>query len=621
MIINTSKKSLCVMYLLLIAILTVFLNCKDSNPVNLHIPVENIILSDTQISLEVGEIKILTATIYPENATNQQIVWSSNDDDVAIISQDGVVEAISDGTATITATTIDGNVTSECSVYINSSDVFYVLNTIQWESAIDIISQGSDITNYTLMIINDFEVSGTRVNTFGDRNDIYVTIAGDQTISLSSDSTGHLLMIGDDTHITIVLNDIGLRGHYENYASLVHTGKNSTFIMQGSSSISDNRSGEFGGGGVYNEGVFTMKDNSSIFGNISGLPYSSSVSTSDGIINSETGVYKMSDNSTISGNITKLSGGGVVNSGFFSMSDNSSIQKNKAKYSGGVINLNIFSMSDYASIFENNAEYSGGAGNGGIFNMSGNSTVSKNTAWYIGGVGTDGTFFMSDYASISENTGYDSTGGVSNVGLRATGLFTMTDNTSIKNNFTHGIGGGAINDIHGVFTMLGNSTISGNRADDYMWPRNPYGGGVVNLASFFMKENASIEGNWGEMYGGGVFNSGYIFSMEDNASIYNNGSEIGGGIYTEYGMVKMSGNSVIYRNGTTAVFFIHGSFKMYGGIIYGNQASGEHEDFANYGSALFVGERTIAIYGDGTSILPHLDGFIHRTIHTIYGRE
>ncbi|MCL2065584.1 MAG: Ig-like domain-containing protein [Candidatus Cloacimonetes bacterium] len=726
MIINTSKKSLCVMYLLLIAILTIFLNCKDSNPVTPHIPVEKIVLSDTQISLEVGEtrklvvtvypenatnqeliwaseddeiatvsddgmitgvsygeviiyistpdekIKVsfevtvrpievpvtgvrldhsflslkvgdsetLTATIEPENATNQQIVWSSSDDDVVIVSQDGVVEAISGGTATITATTVDGNVTAECSVSINSSDVFFILNTIQWENAINSISQGSDITNYTLMIVNDFEVSGTRVNTFGNRNDIYVTIAGDQTISLSSDSNGHLLMIGDDTQISIVLNDIGLRGHFENDASLVHIGKNSTFVMQGSSSISGNRSGEFGGGGVDNKGIFTMKDNSSIFENINEHLSTGFLRNSGGVFNSEEGFFKMMDNSSISGNTVRRDGGGVHNLGEFIMENNSSIIDNTAQGSpghffvsgGGVCNRGgSFTMFDKSSISNNSVFGSGG----GVHNrrnnskrgdlvMYGNSLIANNSAGWGGGVYcSESSFTMYDNSTISGNKALESGGGV------GTDLsdFTMYDNTTISKNEVHGNGGGVNNSLSSRFIMLGNSKITENRAYGTN-PRIGRGGGLHNESGYIeMNENASITKNEATSYGGGIFNNGEYntiplnISLSGNAYISHNITWIDGyGIYIQEGRVRISDNFSIFGHSGQGIVLVNATLYLEGGIIYGNGDSGVPGYLANR-TALFTLEDFRAIYGDGSDILPHTDGFIDRTNHTIYGRK
>ena len=64
--------------------------------------------------------KKLTATVLPENATNRDVRWTSDNEDVAIVNQNGVVSAIALGTANITATTCDGNYSSTIVVNVVS---------------------------------------------------------------------------------------------------------------------------------------------------------------------------------------------------------------------------------------------------------------------------------------------------------------------------------------------------------------------------------------------------------------------------------------------------------------------------------------------------------------------
>ena len=79
--------------------------------------VEQIALSETEIQLERNRTKALTATINPANADDQRIVWDSTDKSVATVDENGVITAVSDtGTATITATTVDGNKVASCKV-------------------------------------------------------------------------------------------------------------------------------------------------------------------------------------------------------------------------------------------------------------------------------------------------------------------------------------------------------------------------------------------------------------------------------------------------------------------------------------------------------------------------
>ena len=67
------------------------------------VPVESITLDLTEASLKVGETQQLVATVEPENATDKTVEWTSSDTGIATVSEDGLVTAIAEGNATITA--------------------------------------------------------------------------------------------------------------------------------------------------------------------------------------------------------------------------------------------------------------------------------------------------------------------------------------------------------------------------------------------------------------------------------------------------------------------------------------------------------------------------------------
>ena len=77
-------------------------------------------LNKSAISLEEGKTEKLIATITPQNATNNTIIWSSSNSNIASVSS-GVVTAKSAGTATITATTADGGYTANCIVTVTKA--------------------------------------------------------------------------------------------------------------------------------------------------------------------------------------------------------------------------------------------------------------------------------------------------------------------------------------------------------------------------------------------------------------------------------------------------------------------------------------------------------------------
>lgn len=77
---------------------------------------------DTQwFTLAPGAKRILTATIHPENADNKAVTWTSSDTGVAMVDSYGMVTAVAEGSAIITAHV--GGVTGLCTVYVNEEEV------------------------------------------------------------------------------------------------------------------------------------------------------------------------------------------------------------------------------------------------------------------------------------------------------------------------------------------------------------------------------------------------------------------------------------------------------------------------------------------------------------------
>ncbi|MBU5437888.1 S-layer homology domain-containing protein [Tissierella sp. MSJ-40] len=86
------------------------------------IKVDSIILDKLDIELLEGEALELNPTIIPNNATNKNIIWESNNEEIVKVNSNGKVSGIKKGTATIIATTEDGNKKATCSVTVNRKD-------------------------------------------------------------------------------------------------------------------------------------------------------------------------------------------------------------------------------------------------------------------------------------------------------------------------------------------------------------------------------------------------------------------------------------------------------------------------------------------------------------------
>lgn len=85
--------------------------------VTVAVPVTGVSLDKATMSLTAGSTGTLTATITPENATNKNLTWTSDNEAVVAVS-DGVVSAVAAGTANITVTTADGDKTATCVVTV-----------------------------------------------------------------------------------------------------------------------------------------------------------------------------------------------------------------------------------------------------------------------------------------------------------------------------------------------------------------------------------------------------------------------------------------------------------------------------------------------------------------------
>ena len=83
------------------------------------VPPTGIVLNKTALTLLVGSVESLTATVSPSNATNKNVNWFSSDPDVATVESDGTVTAVGVGTAAITATTEAGGLKATCVVTVN----------------------------------------------------------------------------------------------------------------------------------------------------------------------------------------------------------------------------------------------------------------------------------------------------------------------------------------------------------------------------------------------------------------------------------------------------------------------------------------------------------------------
>ena len=87
------------------------------------VPVTGVSLNTSTLNLIEGGTDTLTATVEPNNATNRNVTWSSDNPSVATVNN-GVVSAVSEGTATITVTAQgDSTKSASCTVTVTAATV------------------------------------------------------------------------------------------------------------------------------------------------------------------------------------------------------------------------------------------------------------------------------------------------------------------------------------------------------------------------------------------------------------------------------------------------------------------------------------------------------------------
>ncbi len=99
-----------------------FRDSLDISVISSIVSVQSVSLSGTDSCVENDSV-MLTATVYPANATNKTVLWESDNTDAAVVDESGLVTAVAEGSATITVTTEDGGFQDSLNFSVTSSSV------------------------------------------------------------------------------------------------------------------------------------------------------------------------------------------------------------------------------------------------------------------------------------------------------------------------------------------------------------------------------------------------------------------------------------------------------------------------------------------------------------------
>ena len=82
------------------------------------VAVTSVTLDESTLDVTVGQTRQLTATVLPSDAHDKSVTWSSSNNNIATVTSNGLVTAVSAGTANIIVTTTDGGYTAACEVTV-----------------------------------------------------------------------------------------------------------------------------------------------------------------------------------------------------------------------------------------------------------------------------------------------------------------------------------------------------------------------------------------------------------------------------------------------------------------------------------------------------------------------
>ncbi|MBQ7613265.1 MAG: Ig domain-containing protein [Spirochaetaceae bacterium] len=102
--------------------------------------VEDISLNRASLTIRITGTETLVATITPDDATNKDVIWRSDNDGVASVEQDGTVTAVANGTTTITVTTVDGDYEATCTITVKTPED---LDTLGQYTELDATTDGT----------------------------------------------------------------------------------------------------------------------------------------------------------------------------------------------------------------------------------------------------------------------------------------------------------------------------------------------------------------------------------------------------------------------------------------------------------------------------------------------
>lgn len=183
-----------------------------------RVPATGISISSEEETVNVGETVTLTATVEPEDATDVELTWTSSDEAIATVDENGVVSAIAPGEATVTVS-CDG-LSASCLITVPVPPVKATAIILPTEETVKI---GASVDLTATVEPEDAEEveltwtsSDEAIATVDDKGTVTGIAPGEATITVScGELSASCLVTVTDTNVMI--SEIGVKAAAERF--------------------------------------------------------------------------------------------------------------------------------------------------------------------------------------------------------------------------------------------------------------------------------------------------------------------------------------------------------------------------------------------------------------------
>ena len=199
-------------------------------------PVEQLSLNEHSISLNINESFQLVASILPNNADESGVIWKSDNNQVANVSDEGLVHAVSSGTANIIAMSSDHSACDTCKVTVRDNYILIINATGNGTARFNDVDVRNEKKSFTVtqansIIIslipdNTYQIANVKVNnrdiTSNIINNLYTinNISENTTFEVAFEAippTAYTLSITATGNGSVTYNDTSVRGKAQSF--------------------------------------------------------------------------------------------------------------------------------------------------------------------------------------------------------------------------------------------------------------------------------------------------------------------------------------------------------------------------------------------------------------------